>query len=206
MSVQGDEGQVTKLLRNVSNRHPGAQAALIDVVYAELRSIAQRQMSSVGPAAPLQPTALVHEAYLRLFGKVEVHWENRGHFFWAAARAMRDTLVEHARKCASRKRGGQFRRVTLTDDIVLKKQSDELLALDEAIKCLEQEYPDVAKVVVLRFFGGMNHSEVATALGLSEPTVRRRWSMARAWLHKAMAHDGGSPPDSLDHVSAYSPV
>ncbi len=201
-----DDGQVTRLLHDVSQKRSGSQEALMEVVYAELRSIARRQMSSVRPGAPLQPTALVHEAYIRLFGKVEASWENRGHFFWAAARAMRDILVEHARQCASQKRGGRFRRVALTEDIVLRTQSDEILALDEALNCLEREYPDAAQVVVLRFFGGMNHSEVATSLGLSEPTVRRRWSLARAWLHKAMTDDQVPPLDSGRQLIVFSTI
>lgn len=200
------QGQVTRLLREVSHQHPGAREALMSLVYAELRSIARRQMSKVGPAAPLQPTALVHEAYLRLFGKVEARWENRAHFFWAAARAMRDILVEHARQCASQKRGGRFRRVPLPEDIALQKQSDELLVLDDAINNLERDYPDVAKVVILHFFGGMTHPEVASALELSEPTVRRRWSFARAWLHRALVEEGNWPPDSASPMSAFLPA
>ena len=201
----GSPGEVTVLLRAVAEGQPGAADDLLTLVYGELRSIARREMSRAVPDELLQPTALVHEAYVRLFGKTVLDWKNRGHFYWAAARAMRDILVEHARRCQAIKRGGNRRRVAFDEDVAVWQQSEQLLTLSEALERLEQAHPQHARVVLLRMFGGLNHEETAALIGVSEQTVRRRWTFARAWLHRAIS---GSPANDARlpaSVSAFAP-
>jgi len=185
-------GEVTALLRAVDEGRRGAADELLHVVYSELHGMAERQMSKQPSAHTLQPTALVHEAYLRMFGKENAGWENSRHFYWAAARAMHDILTERARRHSTQKRGGDRRRVALDVDAVLASESDELLAISEAVKQLEVDYPEAGQVVMLRFFGGLTHEETAETLQLSSATVRRRWTFAKAWLHSRLngEHDG----------------
>lgn len=173
---------ITGLLRDVERGKRGASDALMRAVYGELRTIADRQMRAVAHPSTLQPTALVHEAYLQLFGKQELAWENRRHFYFAAARAMHDILVDRARKRSARKRGGDRRRVDTEADQLLDAQADEVLATSHALEELGVVDGEAAEVVMLRFFGGLTHAEAAEALGVSEATVRRRWTFARAWL------------------------
>lgn len=179
--------EVTALLQDVKKGKPGASDALMDAVYAELRVIADRQMSRFAPSGTLQPTALVHEAYLKLFGKDAQSWENRRHFYWTAARAMHDILVDRARKRCTRKRGGGRTRLDLDADNILDEQAEELLETSRALKELEDVYESAAQVVMLRFFGGLTHEETGSVLGVSQATVRRRWTFARAWLHENLS-------------------
>lgn len=160
---------------------------LAPVVYDELRTLAAAQLRRERPDHSLQPTALVHEAYLRMRGDDRVLWEDRRHFFRAAARAMRRILIEHARRRGRQKRGGGRVRVSANalaaptwDD------PDHLLALDEALRRLEGQDPRSAEVVQLRYFGGLSVRETAEALGMSERTVKREWAFARAWLRNAL--------------------
>lgn len=183
-----EEG-LTRLLSGVHEGQPGAADQLMKLVYSELRQIAQRKMTQLPASHTLQPTALVHEAFIRLFGNDKPSWENRHHFFWAAARAMRDILVERARQHRAQKRGGDRTRVELTENLTLTIESDELVALNEAIERLGNTNAAAARVVMLRFFGGLNHDQTASALGISSATVRRLWTFARAWLHKELTHD-----------------
>lgn len=184
---------LTTLLGAVQEGQPGAADELMKLIYGELRQIAQHKMGQMFVGHTLQPTALVHEAFLRMFGGDKPSWENRHHFFWAAARAMRDILVERARRHKTQKRGGDRTRVELTDDLTLTVESDELLALNEALDRLEQTNSEAARVVMLRFFAGLNHDESAAALGISSASVRRRWTFARAWLHKELTHELNHP-------------
>lgn len=176
-------GDVTALLRAVQEGRRGAADELLHAVYSELRGMAEKRMSKQPSAHTLQPTALVHEAYLRMFGKDDAGWENSRHFYWAAARAMHDILTERARRHSTQKRGGDRKRQVFDEDAVLIAESDELLAISEAVKRLEVESPEAGQVVMLRFFGGLTHEQTAEALGLSSATVRRRWTFAKAWLH-----------------------
>lgn len=141
----------------------------------------------------MQPTALVHEAYMRLFGKGAIDWQNHSHFVCAAARAMRRLLVDHARKRAREKRGGEFNKITLNESAILvsDEQPDVLLALDESIARLAALDARQAQIVEMLYFTGMTQAEAAKALGLSEITVRREWRLARAWLRREL-HKGAS--------------
>jgi RNA polymerase sigma factor (TIGR02999 family) len=160
-----------------------AAAELLPVVYAELRRLAAALTGRLPPGQTLQPTALVHEAYLKLVRGRDPGWEGRRHFFGAAAQAMREILVDQARRKASRKHGGDGRRVELTEGLALiEPPADDLLALDEAIRRLQAEDPRLAEVVLLRYYTGLSVEETAGVVGRSVSTVTREWRQARAWL------------------------
>jgi RNA polymerase sigma factor (TIGR02999 family) len=179
---------------------PGQPAAdLLPKVYAELRRLAAELLSQLAPGQTLQPTALVHDAYLRLVRGHDPGWEGRRHFFAAAARAMREILIEQARRKATGKHGGKGQRVELTDGLVLiEPPADDLLALDQAITQLQAEEPRLAEIVLLRYYAGMSVEETAGALGTSDRTVYRDWRRARAWLARHLA--GGLPPDDAEET------
>jgi RNA polymerase sigma factor (TIGR02999 family) len=158
-------------------------AELLPEVYAELRRLAAALTVKLQPGQTLQPTALVHEAYLRLVRNTDPGWEGRRHFFGAAARAMREILIEQARRKDSLKRGGGSRRIDLADGVALiEPPADDLLALDEAVQQLQGEKPHLAEVVMLRYFTGLSVEETADVVGRSVSTVVREWRLARAWL------------------------
>jgi RNA polymerase sigma factor (TIGR02999 family) len=160
-----------------------AAARLLPLVYDELRKLAQARMAQLPPGQTLQPTALVHEAYLRLLGKSDLHLESKRHFFFVAARAMRDILVERARSKAGPKRGGDRRRVELQETTAAAEPpDDDVLAIHEALADLEKEDPLKAQIVNLRFFTGMSMKETASVLGISERTLHRHWRFIKAWL------------------------
>jgi RNA polymerase sigma factor (TIGR02999 family) len=182
--------QVTQLLDQIRAGRGDAAETLLRLVHGELRSMARRQMAGVPAGSILQPTALVNEAYLRLFGKGDAAWEDRRHFFYAAGRAMRDVLVEQARKHARLKRGGDRKRLTLDENAVCaEEQADDLVALDEALWELEQRDPTGIEVVMLRYFAGLTIEQTAQAMGTSRATVDRAWRFARAWLRKRVLGD-----------------
>ena len=179
---------VSKILRDLrgANREE-ALNRLFPAVYAELRAAARAQIRFERSDHTLQATALVHEAYLRLLGGAYPSWNDRQHFFRAAAEAMRRILVEHARRRARDKRGGNPVRVTLTDVASLTEQDPaEVLALDAVIRRLEKQDPTAADIVRLRFFAGLSVEETAAMLEISERTVKREWAFARAWLFDAL--------------------
>lgn len=158
-------------------------ADLLPAVYAELRRLAVALSGRLPPGQTLQPTALVHEAYLRLVGDQDPGWNGRRHFFGAAARAMRDILVEQARRKSAHKHGGGARRVELTEGLaVIEPPADDLLAVDEAIRELQAEKPHLAEIAMLRYFAGLSVDETAAVLGVSASTLAREWRFARAWL------------------------
>jgi RNA polymerase sigma factor (TIGR02999 family) len=174
---------LTAMLRaaQAGDREAGKQ--LLVQVYNELRKVAQKKMARLPPGQTLAPTALVHEAYLRLLGKQALSLESRRQFFLTAAGAMRDILVERARSKAGPKRGGNRKRVELTDAVALSEpQPAEVLALHEALEELEQADPVKAQIVHLRYFTGMSVNETAQVLGLSERTTHRHWQFVKAWL------------------------
>jgi RNA polymerase sigma factor (TIGR02999 family) len=174
---------VSTILRAAGDGDAGAAAQLLPLVYEELRKLARARLAHLPPGQTLQATALVHEAYVRLLGKADLHLEGRKHFFFAAARAMRDILVEQARSKAGPKRGGGRRRVELTEGLADGGQpSEDVLAVNEALTELEKEDPKKAQLVYLRYFAGMNAKEAADALGLSERTLHRQWRFIKAWL------------------------
>ena len=177
-------GLVTQMLQAASAGDSRAAADLLPLVYAELRKLAQARMAKTPPGNTLQPTALVHEAYLRLIGSNDPSWHSRGHFFGAAAQAMRQILVEQARRKASIKRGGNRRRIDLEKlEPAIEPPSEDILALDEALQRLEQDDPRKAKIVMLHYFAGLTMPETAAAIGVSVPTVERDWRFTRTYLY-----------------------
>jgi RNA polymerase sigma factor (TIGR02999 family) len=181
--------EVTQILSAIEQGDPHAAAELLPLVYDELRRLAGARLADEKPGQTLQPTALVHEAYLRLVGTERVqHWNSRGHFFAAAAEAMRRILVEIARRKKRVKRGGGLARQDLAEiDLAAPENPDELLALDEALGRLASVNPQAAEVVRLRFYAGLPLPEVAQILGISPRTADRAWAYARAWLHHEVA-------------------
>lgn len=169
-------------------------ADLLPDVYAELRRLAAVLAGRLRPGQTLQPTALVHEAYLRLVRGVDPGWQGRRHFFGAAARAMREILIEQARRKAALKHGGAAARVELGEGLaVIEPPADDLLALDEAIQKLQATKPHLAEIVMLRYYTGLSFEETADAVGSSVSTLKRQWRFARAWLARELGED--SPGD-----------
>jgi RNA polymerase sigma factor (TIGR02999 family) len=187
-------GDVTRILTAIEGGDEKAAEQLLPLVYDELRRLAARRLARERPGQTLQATALVHEAYLRLVGSGNGQgWESRGHFFAAAAEAMRLILINRARDKARLKHGGGLRRVDL-DRVDLGYETDELdlLALDEAMTRLAVEEPQCARLVKLRFFAGLTQQEAAEVLGVTRRTADRYWAYARAWLlHAIEGRDGG---------------
>ena len=188
-AVSRDAGDVTRILAEVRGAdRDEALNRLLPVVYAQLRAVARAHLRHERPGHTLRATALVHEAYLRLLGGAYPTWNDRQHFFHAAAEAMRRILVEHARKRARVKRGGNPVKVALSDvNLATEQDPAEILALDEAIRRLQEQEPTAADVVRLRFFAGLSVEETAQVLDLSARTVKREWAFARAWLYNALA-------------------
>jgi RNA polymerase sigma factor (TIGR02999 family) len=164
----------------------------LPLVYNELRALAESLLQQERPEHTLQATALVHEAYVRLIKQEEVQWQNRAHFFAIAAQAIRRILVDHARGHARQIRGGDRERVRLDEDVAVSPERDlDLVALDEALSTLAQLHPRQAQIVELRFFGGLTLRDVAEVLAVSPRTVDGDWSMARAWLRRALQRETG---------------
>ncbi len=185
------DGQLERTLAAAAGGDTGAARTLLGMVYDELRELARARMAGLPAGQTLQPTALVHEAYLRVAGDGGAAFENRRHFFFAAARAMRDILVEQARRRASLKRGGGRRREALDDpEFELGAEPEDVVAIGGALDELEREDPEGARVVALRFFVGLTHEQIAEVLGVSLSTVERRWRFARAWLGRDLGAQG----------------
>jgi RNA polymerase sigma factor (TIGR02999 family) len=185
--------QITELLAHARRGDADATDRLVPLLYGELRRIAAALMARERRAATLQPTALVHEAYLRLLGG-DGEWQSRAHFLGAAAQAMRRILIERARRRARLKRGGARERVTLTDGALqYHPRPEDLLLLDATLDELHARDPTMARVVELRYFGGLTVPEAAEVLGTSERSVHRQWAAARAWLHRALGGGPASP-------------
>ena len=184
-------GDATELLRAWRAGDTGARDRLVALVYPELHAIADRQLRGERAQHTLQPTALVNEAYLRLSGLSRMDWQDRAHFVRMAARVMREVLVDHARRRDAAKRDGGHR-VTLTGlDLPAEAADVDVVALDSALVRLEQIDADKARVVELRYFGGLTIEETAEALGISPATVKRHWTAARAWLFEALSPGPG---------------
>jgi RNA polymerase sigma factor (TIGR02999 family) len=176
---------VTRILNAIQNGDPKADAELLPLVYGELRRLAAYKMASETPGHTLQPTALVHEAWLRLGAGEQQSWQSRAHFFAAAGEAMRRILVEHARRKLALKRGGGAAHSELDESaLVLAAPPDELLAVHEALDNLAKQDAMAAELVKLRYFVGMTMEEAATALGLAKRTAENLWTYARVWLHR----------------------
>jgi RNA polymerase sigma factor (TIGR02999 family) len=186
---------VTRILNAIEQGDPRATEKLFPLVYEELRLLAAQKMSQELPGQTLQATALVHEAYIRLVEGVDHNWNSRGHFFKAAAEAMRRILVENARRKKRLKCGGNRQKVELRDqDLSIEKESDNLLALNEALDKLSEEEPSVADLVKLRYFAGLTIEQVAEIQGISRRSVIDHWAYARSWLTREITKDGEENP------------
>ena len=190
--------EVTRILSAIEEGDPNAAEQLLPLVYEELRLLAAQRLAHEKPGQTLQATALMHEAYLRLTASPgresgeDVRWDHRGHFFAAAAEAMRRILLNRARDKKRLKRGGERHRVDLDHiEIALDSNDEDLMALDEALTHLAAEDPDAARLVNLRFFAGLTLTDAAASLGLSRRTAERQWTYARAWLYARLRQGGG---------------
>lgn len=182
---------ITRLIRELQDGNEAARDELMPLVYDEMRRIAHRQLRGQRPGHTLSTTALVHEAYLRLMGRGPGDWTDRSHFFALAARAMRQVLIDYARRFGSAKRGGGWRRIPLDKAVLnVEEQSDLLLALDEALTRLAAVNERASRVVECRFFGGLTEVETAAVLGVTERTIRRDWLKAKLWLYADLVDDG----------------
>ena len=178
-------GDITGLLAEIHRGNRRAESELIPLIYDELCHLAGYYMRRERPDHTLQATALVHEAYLKLSKQREVTWQNRAHFFAIAGSLMRRILVDHARAHSRSKRGGTQHKISLVDvPLFPPEQSEELMALDRALTQLTEEHPRQSQIVELRFFGGLTVDEIAEVLKISPKTVKRDWSVARAWLYR----------------------
>jgi len=176
-------GDVTLILEAIEKGEEKASEELLPLVYNELRRLAAARMAKEAAGQTLQPTALVHEAWLRLVGEGGRSWQNRAHFFGAAAEAMRRILIERARRKSRVKRGSGQVSINIDDlQLAAPTPDEKVLLVDEALKRLEAEHPKIAQIVMLKFFGGMTNQEVAKAMGVTERTVLNHWAYAKAWL------------------------
>jgi RNA polymerase sigma factor (TIGR02999 family) len=185
--VQNHHNEITQLLLDLSGGNRAAVDALMPLVYEELRLLARRQLRQERQGHTLNTTALVHEAYLRLIDQQRVNWQNRAHFFALAAQAMRRILINYANNRLAKKRGGGQPFVTFNEESVVQEaRAEELVALDEALSELANLNARQSQIVEFQFFGGLQHEEIAEVLGVSVPTVRRDWRLARAWLSRQL--------------------
>ena len=197
MGHRPDQANITVLLHEWQNGSQEAFDRLVPLVYGELHTIASRHLGREWRHNRLQTTAVVNEAYLRLFGQ-RADWQNRGHFFAIAAQMMRRILVDHARRELREKHGGGAVHLELSDAVAKAAPSAmdavDTLALDRALHKLEQLDPDQARIVELRFFGGLTVEETAAATGVSPATVKREWALAKGWLYRELSGDGDTAP------------
>lgn len=185
---EATQDEVTNILREWSQGDGDAPERLMPLVYDELRRLARQRMSGEGAANTIQPTALVHEAYLRLVDQTRVSWQNRAHFYGVAAGMMRRVLIDHARARATGKRGGAALRFSLEDvQAPLEQRAADLVALDEALQRLAEIDERKSRIVELRFFGGLTEEDIATVLEISRRTVLREWKNARLWLYRELS-------------------
>ena len=187
---------VTRILSAIEHGDPKAAEALLPLVYEELRKLAAQKLAHEKPGQTLQATALVHEAYLRLVGSNDaLEWNSRGHFFAAAAEAIRRILVESARRKQRLRHAGEVRRLDLDDtDLAVDAPAENLLDVDEALERLSRKDPTAAQMVKLRFFAGLTMTEAAETLGLPLRTAERSWAYARTWLHRELSRTDGPAP------------
>lgn len=185
--------ELSRILQATANDDPGAAGRLLPLVYDELRELAARKMARESGTQTLQPTALVHEAWLRLGGDEQPTWENRTHFFCAAAEAMRRILIDRARSKQAVRHGGGLERCDLAEvEIAAPCQDEELLAVHEVLDRFATHAPQKAKLVKLRYFGGLGLKEAGQVLGISEPTAVRWWTYSKTWLFQAIRETSGS--------------
>jgi len=189
-AAHGDRQSITDLLIQLRSGNPEAMDRLYSLVYEELRRMAHRRLQAERPGHTLGTTGLVHETYLKLVDHPGVEWRDRAHFFAVAARAMRQILVDYARRYRAMRRGGGLPRVALTDEAAIVERGETLLALDEALERLAALNGRLSQVVECRYFAGFTEEETAEALGVTTRTVQRDWSKARGWLYLELRGDG----------------
>jgi RNA polymerase sigma factor (TIGR02999 family) len=184
--------EVTQLLNAIDEGDPRAAEELLPLVYEELRLLASAKMARESPGQTLQATALVHEAWLKLVGREDDYWQNRAHFFAAAAESMRRILIDRARRKARQRHGGSWQRVDIEKVIVTVAVDDAdetILAINDVLELLAKKDEQKARIVKLRYFVGMGHAEISEVLGISEATVRRHWAFARSWLYTELTSE-----------------
>jgi RNA polymerase sigma factor (TIGR02999 family) len=185
VGVMPETAEITQVLHAIGRSEEGASEKLLPLVYADLRRLAAARMAQELSGQTLQPTALVHEAWLRLVNDGDRTWQNRAHFFGAAAEAMRRILIERARHKSRLKHGGGQARLNIEDlELAQTTPDDKVLLVDEALALLKEEDPELERIVVLKFFGGLSNEEIAETLGLAPRTLDRQWAYARAWLFR----------------------
>lgn len=186
---QSDGDSITEMLIELTEGNKDVVNHILPHIYDELRRLASSYLRKERSNHTLQPTALVHEAYMKLIDQNRVKWQNRAHFFGIAAQVMRRILMDHARKHQAEKRGGEFEKLPIEEEILIVSQdkSAELIALDEALDELAKIDPDKARIVELRYFGGLSIEETAEVMGVSVPTINRHWKMAKAWLYSQVS-------------------
>jgi RNA polymerase sigma factor (TIGR02999 family) len=185
---------VTRILQSITGGDTKAAGDLLPLVYEELRKLAAAKMANESPNQTLQPTALVHEAWLRLNGNENIKWDGRAHFFGAAAEAMRRILIDNARRKHARRHGGGQQRLDIADvDIASPAKDEELLAMDDALEKFAAVEKQKAELVKLRYFAGLTIEECAQILGISMPTAKRWWAYSRAWLFQQIQVETGGP-------------
>jgi RNA polymerase sigma factor (TIGR02999 family) len=189
-NAMSEAAEITQVLQAIGRDEGGAAEKLLPLVYSELRRLAGARMAHEMSGHTLQPTALVHEAWLRLVKDEDRTWQNRGHFFGAAAEAMRRILIERARHKSRIKRGGGQVRLDIEDlELAETTPDDKILLVDEALARLKVEDPELERIVVMKFFGGLSNEEVAESLGLAKRTLDRQWAYARAWLFRRISEE-----------------
>jgi RNA polymerase sigma-70 factor (ECF subfamily) len=199
MDERAGAAQITRLLHEWQDGSQDALERLVPLVYDELHTLASRQLAREWRHDRLQTTAVVNEAYLKLFGQREIDWQNRGHFFAIAAQLMRRILVDHARRQLRQKRGGGGVAVELDEGLAAPGapvDAVQALDLDRVLHRLEQLDPKQARIVEMRFFGGLTVEETAAALGVSVATIKREWAIAKGWLYRELTRDGRQPGSS----------
>jgi RNA polymerase sigma-70 factor (ECF subfamily) len=182
--------EATQILQAISAGDRSGSAKLMELVYDDLRGLAHKKLGRNNLNHSLDPTAVVHEVFIKLIDRENVDWKGKSHFYAVSASAMRDILVDYARQRAAQKRGGNRQRIPLSDAVAFSPQRDEdVLTLDDALKTLAEVDPQRAQIVELRFFGGLTVKEVAETLGIAERTVGKQWATVRLWLRKYMAEN-----------------
>ena len=185
--MEKEKQEISVILKDWSGGNRASADVLLALVYDELRKIASQYLRKERSGHTLQPTALVHEAYIKLIDISDINWQDRAHFFAVSANVMRHILVDHARARLSEKRGGSAQRIELDDAISFSGKPDvDVLAVDEALTMLAEFDPQQSRIVELRFFGGLTIEETAHVVGISPATVKREWAMAKAWLHRSL--------------------
>jgi len=184
--LTNERATLERLVQNTCSGDRQSLETLMGLVYDELRALAAHRLHLERPDHTLQPTALVHEVYLKMFQQREVEWQNRNHFFSVAAQQIRRILVDHARRRNSDKRYGKLLRVTLIEDVAVTPHDVDLLALDDALFALDTASAEDRQIVEMKYFAGMTEKEIGQTLGISERTVRRRWEVIRTWLFRQL--------------------